>query len=47
MLIKNYEIDEQPGYIPGLHVPKSGKSGIQRTVRFRCVAIFNYICNIL
>ena len=48
MFTKNYEIH---GYCTRqsawLHVPKSGKSAIQRTVRFRCVKISNYICNII
>ena len=30
-----------------LHAPKGGKSAIQRTVRFRCVKISNYIWNII
>ena len=48
MFTKNYEIH---GYCTRqsawLHVPKSGKSAIQRTVRFICVKISNYICNII
>ena len=48
MFTKHYEIH---GYCTRqstwLHVPKSGKSAIQRTVRFRCVKISNYICNII
>ena len=46
MFTKKYEIH---GYCTQqsawLHVPKNGKSAIQRTVRFRCVKISNHICN--
>ena len=46
-LTQKWRPSQKSGDSFGNHVQKSRKSAIQRTVRFICVKISNYICNII